>query len=99
MDGSVMTDRLKGDGDLCRQALLPVPGAGKHPTRWTLHVRAVGRTWNIPGESSGIDPRCVDRILLAELARRLELAPGALDDHAVDRSEKLLMVRPWATWG
>jgi hypothetical protein len=99
MDGSMVLDWRERDGGLPGWESRSSQGQAKRTTRWTLHVRALGQTWCIPGESSGIDPRSADRILLAELARRLQLAPSALDDHAVDRADDLVMVRPWAIWG
>jgi hypothetical protein len=99
MDGSVVLNRRVGNGDAARMAPASLAEQARRSAKWTLHVRAHGRTWNLAGESTGIDPRSVDRILLAQLARRLQLAPGALDDHAVDRADHLVMVRPWAIWG
>jgi hypothetical protein len=68
-------------------------------TPWTLHVRALGRTWRLAGESLDLDPDAPDKIVLAQVASALRLPAGGLDGHAVDRAPQTLMVRPWAIWG
>jgi hypothetical protein len=66
---------------------------------WTLHVRAIGRTWRLAGESLGLDLGAPDKLLLAQVASALKLPPGCLDGNAVDRAPNIVMVRPWAIWG
>lgn len=61
---------------------------------WTLHVRAIGRTWRLAGESLGLDPGAPDKLLLAKVASALQLPAGCLDGHAVDRAPNIVVVRP-----
>jgi len=66
---------------------------------WTLHVRALGRTWRLDGDAVGLDLQAPDSALLVRVARALGLAAGVLEGHAVDRAPGIVVVRPWAVWG
>jgi len=76
------------------------PGAQETSTApWRLHVRAVGQTWRLAGESLDLDRAAPDAVLLAQVARALQLPPGSLVGYAVDRAPDVVVVRPWAIWG
>ena len=60
-----------------------------------LHVRTRGQTYQLPLQHGLGSER--DIVRYAE--RELGLEPHALDDHAVDRSDDGVVIRPWAVWG
>ena len=66
---------------------------------YLIHVRTGGKTYELPTLARDLDRTASDREVVRHVARRLGLPPAGLDDHAVDRREQTLVVRPWAVWG
>lgn len=65
-----------------------------------IHVRLGGRSFDVPLANLGLGRGADDAGVKRALARYLEVAPGQLDDHVVDRhANGNLTVRPEAVFG
>ena len=62
-----------------------------------MHVRTNGRSYRLDARPE------VQRMTDDDVARYAEtslgMRRGALADHAVDRDENKVVIRPWAVWG
>lgn len=64
-----------------------------------VHVRTNGKTHRLEIDGAQNDPAARAEAMLRDVEHQLGLSRGALDDHAVDWRDDVVVIRPWAVWG